>query len=108
MSEVHKRIFMMKKIYTYPLLRRSLDELRAVCDWASARSDDPYALGVMAALSYAFCKCKATPAEVMNDTDSIIKSASHVGWATTWEECFWEDFDATCGADCECKQALSE
>lgn len=89
----------MNKIYTYPLFRRSLDDLRSVCDWAQKQKDDPYALGVMAALSYAFYKCKETPQELINNIEAIKKAAKQVGWATTWEECFWEDFDPTCGPD---------
>lgn len=91
----------MNKTYTYPLFRRSLNDLQSVCKWAQNRGDDPYALGVMAALSYAFCKCKKTPEELVNDIVTIKKAAKQVGWASTQEECFWEDFDLTCGPDFE-------
>lgn len=75
---------------------RSPEKLRAVCQWALSCGNDPFALGVLAALGYAFCKNDKTPAELMENAEEIKKSASLVGWATSWEECFCDDILATC------------
>lgn len=71
---------------------RSPEKLRAVCQWALSCENDPFALGVLAALGYAFCKNDKTPAEIVGDAETIKKSALLVGWATSWEECFCKEF----------------
>ncbi len=64
----------------YALFLRGGDDIDNIVQWARDNSDKGYALGCLATMNYLLCKDNKTPAERMNDAETIRNIATPKEW----------------------------